>query len=589
MVRTAVRVVGAAIAVVVVLVAVPAAQAVSGTVTMYSNGDFIGEGVQRIYDTAQGDAISGAADDPQPLFGRRGLSVEVDGGPLDGGYELDFAAPEGRPFGPGVYVGAEGRPFLTDEQPGISVWGHGHGCNIALGGFEVRDWALDASGALQRAWVVFEQYCDSATGVMFGEVRLGEPAATAAPGLVRWPATDAGRRSLDVPVEVAGGRIASAAVVGAPAGDFWVADDRCSGAGPGPCPVWVAFRPTASGVREARLRLTDTAGARTEVPLQGFAYGGVTALDMVSDDEPIGQGKTWHYGPDAKVLATESPTWLQLSVYGVDGTWWFLDFGPVAGQALAPGTYTGVSDFTGVQGPNPTMNVRGNGRGCSIVDGGFTINELTFDPALLTNPIVDGNTPRTVSVSFEQRCQNSPGALRGTLKFRAGDTTPLAPWMIADMPAAPPDAAPPAGPPPSSAQPPGPGPASVAPVAVPADRVARPDSDEHVRAVLARERRRHAHAVKAFTAATRNLRRDRLPQIRAATARLARELAHYRRAVTATRPADAPMTATRRRLLRALARGHTRLRSFQRAARSGRLATLAHERPGVLRALKAIT
>lgn len=63
-------------------------------------------------------------------------------------------------------------------------------------------------------------------------------------------------------------------MVGAPAGEFWVSEDRCSGAGPGRCPVWVAFRPA-------------------EVPLQGFAYGGVTSLDMVSDNESIGRGKTW--------------------------------------------------------------------------------------------------------------------------------------------------------------------------------------------------------------------------------------------------------------------------------------------------------
>ena len=67
----------------------------------------------------------------------------------------------------------------------------------------MRDWAVDASGAVQRAWIVYEQHCEtSGAPALFGEVRIGEPASTGIPSLARWPDGVIGRGGQAIPITV---------------------------------------------------------------------------------------------------------------------------------------------------------------------------------------------------------------------------------------------------------------------------------------------------------------------------------------------------------------------------------------------------
>lgn len=85
-------------------------------------------------------------------------------------------------------------------------------------------------------------------------------------------------------------------------------------------------------------------------------------------------------------------------------------------------------------------NTWGYGDPCSNEVREFTITDITRYP--------DGAT-KSLGADFERRCTSPPGTIvAGTIAFRVGDTTPLAPWMTgvpAGEPAPPSSAPAPAG------------------------------------------------------------------------------------------------------------------------------------------------
>ena len=401
-----------------------AAAAPPATVTMFSeSGDYIGGGVQRTFDTAvSSDRIA-----PSISADAQSFSVSVSGGPYGDSYGMSFIAPSGA-LAPSVYTGAQRSPFREPGRPGMEITGSGRGCNTLSGSFEVRDLAKAADGSVERAWIIYEQHCDGGPA-LFGEVRVGAPVTAgprAVPTLVRWPSSDVNGGGQAVPLTAwpsAGGPITQVAVVGDAAADFVVRVDECTGAA-SVCEVWVRFVPLTPGTRRAWLRSTDAAGGRTEVPLQGFAYGGETGLTMTGDPgDYIGAGRTWTYGPESSIAAGGSRSGMHFSVDGANGDWWYLDFVPADGDVLAPGTYNGATRYP-FNGTGPGLSISGEGRGCNQLSGSFTVNELTLS----------GGAVKTVSISFEQHCEHATPALRGTIKVRAGDRTTPAPWMVGGSP-----------------------------------------------------------------------------------------------------------------------------------------------------------
>ena len=347
-------------------------------------------------------------------------------------YNLEFEAPDDRTLTRGVYTRAHGS-HPDPGRPSIEISGEGRGCNQHAGEFEVRDVALDARGEISRLWVVFAHHCEARVPAMFGEVRIGQKIDVAplvpAPAVVRWPALDPGRSSTDVPVNLTARSrltIRSATLVGEGRRAFAIVGDRCSGAKLGAgraCSVTVRHAPDAAGTRLASLRITDSAGRRRDVALQGFQHGGRTRL--VVHSEPGGEvwpAAEWAYGwsdsifrvggggAGARVLVNRTPH---------DG--WRVELTPRRGEALTVGNYPDARGPV-ASAEHPAMDVSGQNRNCrDHARGSFTIKEITLHP--------DGGL-RTLGADFEQRCEGQSGALRGTVAYRVDDSTRRPPWLV---------------------------------------------------------------------------------------------------------------------------------------------------------------
>jgi len=86
---------------------------------------------------------------------------------------------------------------------------------------------------------------------------------------------------------------------------------------------------------------------------------------------------------------------------------------------IQPGTYTGLKRFR--DGATGGLSWSGEGRGCNTVSGSVTVDSVTYAAGALS----------TLDLRFEQHCEGSTPALRGTIHWRADDTTappgPLSP------------------------------------------------------------------------------------------------------------------------------------------------------------------
>lgn len=394
------------------------------SVTMFSDaGDYIGGGQQRLFDSDTARvSVSGTA---------TYLTVNVSGGTRGDSYAMDFAAPSGQALGPGVYDGAQRASFRAATRPGIDIFGDGRGCNQDTGRFEVRDLAVGPNGVPTRLWIVYEQHCEGSAAALFGEVRVGEPAAGAGlvePTVTRWPPGDLGETATAVPVTVVAtgpAVISAVSMGGVNPGDFPIRVDECSGqrlAAGAVCQVWVRFVPSDVGARSAILRATLADGTREAAVLQGFAYGGRTRVVLHSEPgDYIGDGLDYSYTPANAAINATSPGLrghVAFSINGGDASRWTADFAAAGGDILAPGRYDATR--YPFNGSGPGLDVGGNGRGCNTLTGNFTVTDAAFSS--------DGSV-KSFGASFEQHCDGNTPTFTGLFEFRAGDTTSPAPWM----------------------------------------------------------------------------------------------------------------------------------------------------------------
>ncbi|HTX31471.1 MAG TPA: hypothetical protein VMD09_08795 [Solirubrobacteraceae bacterium] len=397
-------------------------------VTMYSDtGDYIGQGEQQVFTPA--NSTIGVAGDSSDF------TVSV------GGYTMEFAAPQGQTLQTGVYDGAARASFRTGPEPGIDISGDGRGCDTDQGRFEIKDIAFNTSGVPDRLWLVYEQHCEGAVPALFGEVRINEPADSGAgtliPGLVRWPVNGPGVPETVVPMQFvasAATQMSAASLGGEDPGDFEIREDDCNGSvlTPGEaCDVYVRFVPTAPGLRTATLNLTDGTGAVHSVPLQGWTYGGTTRLVMNSDTgDYIGQGQQYSFTPSSDTFeASGDRNGFTFSVGTADGEWTGT-FNPGQGDIFTPGTtYTGAQRDA-FRGSAPGMEIDSPGRGCNTLTGDFEVTTATF---------ASDGTMQTFAIKFDQYCEGASAGLHGEFDWRAGDTTPRAPWMGPGGPCSPTD------------------------------------------------------------------------------------------------------------------------------------------------------
>jgi hypothetical protein len=121
---------------------------------------------------------------------------------------------------------------------------------------------------------------------------------------------------------------------------------------------------------------------------------------------------------------------------------WSGYFAAPPGSVLRPGHFSPA----GTGAPQiAELNVSGDGRGCGI-RGEFTLEELTMD----------GDAIGSFGASFEFSCPPASEKVRGTLRWRAGNTSPKAPWMVRSASPVPLPTAPPSSSGPGSATVPAP-------------------------------------------------------------------------------------------------------------------------------------
>jgi hypothetical protein len=268
------------------LAAPSAAQAAStGSVTMVSQpGDYLGAGQKYLFDSATGSlSLEGSL---------KWAGIKVSGGnDLTGyGFDFEFAPPSGGQLQDGEYVQARRFPFEPADLPGISIEGDGRGCNNDYGRFLIKDIHTEASGKLDRLWLLYETRCESPDHpALFGEIRIGEPegegTTSAEPTAIAWPQTSVGEAGTTVPVTVVAGsggaHISNVTLGGADAADYKILGGDCIGAmlaAASRCQVEVGFDPLEAGDREAQLEIESSDKSITNVALTFRATPSVSSI-----------------------------------------------------------------------------------------------------------------------------------------------------------------------------------------------------------------------------------------------------------------------------------------------------------------------
>ncbi|HVF20853.1 MAG TPA: thrombospondin type 3 repeat-containing protein [Mycobacteriales bacterium] len=157
-------------------------------------------------------------------------------------------------------------------------------------------------------------------------------------------------------------------------------------------------------------------------PVAALDATGQTYLQFRSEfGDFIGQGqtKTWTPADGTFRPRVFGPHRIEIDFFGHDtSTWWYLEFASPNRAALIPGPYEGAQRLPFQSPTKPGLSVSGSGRGCNDIVGRFDIREVAFAP--------DGSLTR-FAADFEQRCDNSAGVLRGSIRFNASSSFPPPP------------------------------------------------------------------------------------------------------------------------------------------------------------------
>jgi hypothetical protein len=89
---------------------------------------------------------------------------------------------------------------------------------------------------------------------------------------------------------------------------------------------------------------------------------------------------------------------------------WSLFFGGPNGQLPTVGEYEGATRYP-FSYPNPGLSVGGNGAGCNIVSGRFTVYEIVVDQ--------ETSELKRFAADFEQHCEGSEPALLGAIRYNS--------------------------------------------------------------------------------------------------------------------------------------------------------------------------
>src|ERR1700754_3408087 len=153
--------------------------------------------------------------------------------------------------------------------------------------------------------------------------------------------------------------------------------------------------------------------------------GPATDINIAGDpDEILSDGKTYAFGPDTPGFRVSGDRWeVGASVAPEEGQTWGFGFRAPVGSTIARGrVFTGALR-AGFNDAAPGMSVSLE-HGCNELVGTFWVDEATFEHERL----------KTLSLRFEQHCEKLGPALRGTIRYHAGEPSAPSPQpMTWDM------------------------------------------------------------------------------------------------------------------------------------------------------------
>ena len=335
---------------------------------------------------------------------------------------LDFGTNGlGRNMGIGHYAKAERAAFATSGHPGLDVSGLGAGCNTVRGQFTVLDAQFDYSVSPIRVVsfaAEFEQHCEGGPRADTGKIYFNyAPTTTLSinPASVGGGQSAVGTVSLVEPAPFGGAHITLTS------GDTTVAT-------------------VASGTDIPQGQTTATFPVLTKIVKSPpsvvilATYGGVASaatLGVVSPIPSITQlvmhsepGDFVGGGRDYLIQKSDGDFMMRphgLTAGQVDGvslffigqtSFWLVDFNVSRlGIPLRPGVYEGGQRYPFQEPGHPGLDIAGDGRGCNMLTGKFTIIEATFDYSFSPPDVL------TFAAQFEQHCEGGPAALTGTLYY----------------------------------------------------------------------------------------------------------------------------------------------------------------------------
>jgi hypothetical protein len=149
-------------------------------------GDFIGRGERHVWIISDTRFVVRTA---------TSRIVEIDVTTPDGDWwSLSFAAPAGNILRVGDFDGATRYPFQSASVPGMSISGHGSGCNQVTGRFRIHQIDFDGVGGLKAFAGDFEQHCEGMAPALVGAIRYNSDRASLTPfsptGSVARPPSD---------------------------------------------------------------------------------------------------------------------------------------------------------------------------------------------------------------------------------------------------------------------------------------------------------------------------------------------------------------------------------------------------------------
>lgn len=372
------------------------------------------------------------------------ITVERVGGAIQAvfdGFEdhwLRFGPPAGSTLTPGGYVGVAPFPSRSPTTPGLGVrWDHWGGGRIG-GQFVVLEAEYGPAGEVLRFSADYELHGPEAAPAQFGSVRYRSSVS-------RRPRIFVGSAFATEEDEGSSGMrfvVALSEPASVPVTVRYETLDGTARAGTDYDPVagTVTFEPGQTAIPVTVTIHGDLAEEGDEsftLSLRN-AVGAEIAFDegegKIFDDDPyktllhfdseagdnVGMGlRSTRTREDGGIVAYRVEDGVHIALESERG--WDLYFSPPAGWPLVPGEYPGATRW--MHGPKrlPGLSVFGEGRGCSFVDGRFTVLEAEYG--------ADGEVVR-FAADFEQHCERMAPALYGFVRFNSA--VPVVPRLAAE-------------------------------------------------------------------------------------------------------------------------------------------------------------